>query len=104
MKVRQLLINEFIPHDLLLLADPSVEMIMTYIDLNYIYIAELDGLAIGVLVLYPISEEVIEIKNIAIDESSQNRGIGTLLLLYADKIARDLGFDKLIVGTADVSF
>lgn len=103
MKIRQLGRKEPIPLRLLLLADPSEEMIMAYFSPNYTYIAELSNEIIGVFILYPLNDETIEIKNIAVQEDFQGKGVGTILLSYATQIARDHDFYKLVIGTADAS-
>ena len=103
-KVRKILDNEDIPYDLLLDADPSMEVISTYLGLSEIYVALLEKKIIGTFVLYPVDQEILEIKNIAVEEGLQRRGIGKLLLKNAVEIARAMGFKKLDIATSNASF
>ena len=102
--VRKILDSEDIPYDLLLDADPSMEVISTYLGLSEIYVALLKNKIIGTFVLYPVDRETLEIKNIAVEESLQRRGIGKLLLTNATEIARARGFKKLNIATSNASF
>lgn len=101
--VRKILDGEEVPYDLLLDADPSIEVISTYLGLSEIYIALLQGKIIGSFVLYPVDPDTLEIKNIAVDESLQNRGIGKMLLEYATQIAAGKGAKKIIIATSNAS-
>ena len=103
MKIRLLNPGEQIPYDLLLSADPSIEVIGRYLDRNYTYVAEKEGRIAAVYILYPVEADIIEIKNIAVAEDCRNQGVGTALLVHAAGISRDSGYSKLIIGTADVS-
>lgn len=103
-KVRKILDNEDIPYDLLLDADPSIKVISTYLGLSEIYVALLENKIIGTYVLYPINHDILEIKNIAVEEGLQRRGIGKLLLNHATEIARARGITKLHIATSNASF
>ncbi|MFC5046137.1 GNAT family N-acetyltransferase [Aquimarina hainanensis] len=89
--------------DLLELADPSRIQIESYLASGTCYIAVSNMETIGVIVLHKINATTIEIKNIAIKESQQKKGYGKALLAYAEKISRDSGFKKLIIGTGNSS-
>ena len=103
-KVRKILDNEDIPYELLLDADPSIEVISTYLGLSEIYVALLKNKIIGTFVLYPVDHEILEIKNIAVKEGLQRRGIGKLLLKNATEMARARGIKKLDIATSNASF
>src|SRR5258705_6363105 len=103
-KVRKILDSEDIPYDLLLDADPSLEVVSTYLRLSEIYVALLENRIIGTFVLYPVDQETLEIKNIAVDEKLQRSGIGKLLLKIATEIARARGVKKLDIATSNASF
>lgn len=92
-----------IPYDLLLLADETVEAINRYIHQSDIYILERDNKIIAVYVLQTISKDIIEIKNIAVDKAFQGQGIGRKLLKDAVDRAKQMGFTKITIGTADAS-
>lgn len=95
--------NSYIPFDLLELADPSRIRINEYLKTGTCYVAKDDSKVIGVLVLHPIDSTSIEIKNIAVDESEQGKGFGKELLRYSDLVSRELGFEKLVIGTGNSS-
>ncbi|NPV51322.1 MAG: GNAT family N-acetyltransferase [Candidatus Methanofastidiosum sp.] len=101
--IRQLQKNEEIPYKLLLLADETIEAIDKYINDSEIYIFENDNETIAVYVLQKISDDTIEIKNIAVDTKYQGRGIGTLLLRDASLRAKAKGFKTIIIGTGDIA-
>lgn len=95
--------DEQIPFELMLTADPSVQAIKAYIDDSIIYVAYIENRIIGEYALYPLNGDEIEIKNIAVDEAFQNRGIGKLLLTDATQKAIDGGYKKLLIGTSNAS-
>ncbi|HEY2349398.1 MAG TPA: GNAT family N-acetyltransferase [Puia sp.] len=103
-KVRKILDNEDIPYDLLLDADPSMEVVSTYLKLSEIYVALLENKIIGTFVLYPVNQETLEIKNIAVDEKLQRKGIGKMLLSKATEIAIAKGARKIDIATSNASF
>ncbi|RAJ08833.1 aminoglycoside 6'-N-acetyltransferase I [Chitinophaga skermanii] len=99
---RPLANGEAIPYHLLLLADPSKEMIDAYLDDNNVFVYEVGGEVVGVYVLWQ-DGAYIEIKNIAVHEAMQARGIGSLLINDAIARARDLGFPQIHIGTGNSS-
>lgn len=101
--IRPLSQNESIPYNLLLLADPSKDIIDKYISSAEVYIAALKENIVGAYVLYPVNPDTVEIKNIAVDPKHQGNGIGKLLLTDAAKTAKDKGFNRIIIGTANAS-
>ena len=101
--IRQLKKNEEIPYNLLLLADETIEAINRYINDSEIFIFEKDNETIAIYVLQKISDDTIEIKNIAVDTKHQGRGIGKLLLRDAISRAKAKGFKTIIIGTGDIA-
>jgi aminoglycoside 6'-N-acetyltransferase I len=65
--IRLLEKDKKIPYDLLLLADETMEAINKYIHQSDIYVLDQDNIIIAVCVLQTISNDTIEIKNIAVD-------------------------------------
>lgn len=96
--------NNDIPFDLLELADPSRIKINEYLKTGTCYVAKIDSKIVGVLVLNQIDATSIEVKNIAVDESEQGKGFGKALLRYSELVSRELGFNKLVIGTGNSSF
>jgi ribosomal protein S18 acetylase RimI-like enzyme len=86
--------------DLLMLADPSVEMIDRYLDMGELFVMKGEGKAVGVAVVMEISPEECELKNLAVCEKCQKRGYGRQMLEflfghYAGK------YKTMLVGTAE---
>lgn len=92
-----------IPFDLLKLADPSERQINSYITTGNCYIAKIDSKIVGVIILNKIDSNTIEVKNIAVRKSEQGKGIGKILLKYAEKISQELEYKNLIIGTGNSS-
>jgi len=101
--ISQLGKSDEIPYSLLLDADPSIELVDKYLKVSEIYIAKLKNQIVGVYVLCPVNSELVEIKNIAVEEKFQGNGIGKLLLDDAFKLAKRKGYKELIIGTANSS-
>ena len=101
--IRQLRSDEKIPYDLLLLADETIEAINRYINDSDIFIFEKDNETIAIYVLKEISNDTIEIKNIAVDTKHQGQGIGKLLLRDAISRAKAKGFKTIVIGTGDTA-
>ncbi|WP_192869532.1 GNAT family N-acetyltransferase [Lentibacillus sediminis] len=91
------------PMDLLLLADPSKEMIEKYLESGQCYTLEVNNETVGVYVLMPVSAGVIEIMNIAVAEKEQGKGLGKQLLAHAIEQARKQGFKQVQIGTGNSS-
>jgi ribosomal protein S18 acetylase RimI-like enzyme len=95
--------QESIPYDLLLLADPAKDMIDAYLKTSKVFIAEKNKALGGVVVLFPVSNETIEIKNIAVLPDLQGQGVGTFLIKKSIETAAENGFIDIIIGTANSS-
>jgi len=92
-----------LPFDLLLLADESIGVIEKYIYDSEVYVAteSEDSEAVAVFALLKLSNSDIEIKNIAVAETLQNRGIGSFLISEIKRLAKVAKFENVIVGTPD---
>ncbi len=93
-----------IPYELLLLADPSREMVDDYIVRGDCYLAYEDGELVGQFVLIATHPRTLEIVNVAVRESRQGQGIGKSLVFKAIETAREAGAAVLEIGTANSSF
>jgi ribosomal protein S18 acetylase RimI-like enzyme len=95
-----------LPFDLLLLADETIEAIKKYIYDSEVYVVNTDEhiRPIAVFALYKISNKEIEIKNIAVSEALQGKGIGSYLVNEVKRIAGRKNFNSVIVGTPDSAF
>jgi ribosomal protein S18 acetylase RimI-like enzyme len=101
--IRPLDKGEAIPYELLLDADPSMDAISKYLASSDIYVASLAGRVIATFVLHSPNADTIEIKNIAVEEQLQNKGIGKLLLTNATQIAIEKGATSIVIGTSNAS-
>ncbi|ODG90682.1 MULTISPECIES: GNAT family N-acetyltransferase [Bacillaceae] len=89
--------------NLLLLADPSKEMVDKYIQKSNIYEVLDQNLLVGVLVLMENSSEEVEIKNIAIDPTFQGQGFGKNLIHFGINESKKLGYSKISICTGNSS-
>src|SRR4029078_11837396 len=105
LKVTRLLQQEDLPFDLLLLADETVEAIGKHIYDSEVYVAKADACpnVLATFVLQKITEKEIEIKNIAVAKPFQNKGIGSYMIGEIRRIASEVNYDYVIVGTPDSS-
>jgi len=101
--IRRLADDEEIPYRLLLLADETTEAIDKYIHDCDIFIYQPNLSLIAVYALQQISLEEIEIKNIAVDEKYQSKGIGKFLLRDAIDRANERNYRIITIGTGDAS-
>ena len=101
--VRELNDEEAKPYELLLLADPYKKLIDTYLKYSKIFIATTADEIMGAVVLFPLSNDVVEIKNIAVKVEFQGNGIGKLLLDAAVEIGRKENYTLICIGTANSS-
>jgi aminoglycoside 6'-N-acetyltransferase I len=94
--------EEPLPFDLLLLADPSRDMIDRYLNHSEVYLAKTGDEIIGILVLVRTGKSA-EIMNVAVCDNYQRKGIGSQLIRYAIDVAKSMDLQKLYIGTADTS-
>lgn len=92
-----------VPYELLLLADPSKELVDAYLIHSEIYVATIQDDIHGVIVLTSLSSESMEIKNVAVRPESHGKGIGSFLINEAIQIFADRKMRSIYIGTADSS-
>lgn len=95
--------NDRIPYELLLLADPSKDLVDEYIKQSEVFTARQIDEIIGVIVLFPLTTEAVEIKNIAVKPEFQGQGIGSYLIKKAVQLALLNGQKNICIGTANSS-
>jgi len=95
--------EELFPYDLMLLADPSLDLIKEYASRGEVYIAELHNIVIGVYVLIRTRPATMELVNLAVKESSHGKGIGKALIKDAVERAKKADMKTLEVGTGNSS-
>lgn len=103
MIIRKLNKHENPPMQLLLLADPSIEMIENYLTRGECYIGEIDDVIISVYVLLPTRPETVELMNIAVAEEYQSMGLGKRLVLNAIQTAKAHRYKTIEIGTGNSS-
>lgn len=89
--------------DLLLLADPSRSMIEEYLADGKLYAAAWEGTVVGVFVIVPLEGNAWELKNIAVAEEWQGKGVGKVLLAGTLDAVRSEGGAYVEVGTGNSS-
>lgn len=94
-------IEPFMP--LLLLADPSEELVRGYANPQNTVGATLEGEPIGVYVLVDKGDQLMELKNIAVRADWQGKGLGKILIGHALERAGDHGALRMEVGTGNSS-
>ncbi len=52
----------------------------------------------GVLVLTPLNESEVKMRQVAVEQELQGKGIGKLLVDYSEKQARLMGFRKIVMN------
>ncbi|HWO96663.1 MAG TPA: GNAT family N-acetyltransferase [Bacillus sp. (in: firmicutes)] len=88
---------------LLLLADPSEQVVKSYIKRSHCLAANDGEKTVGIIALLPTRPETLEIVNVAVLESEQGKGYGKQLIQYAIEFARDNGYKTLEIGTGNSS-
>jgi len=102
-QIRPLSHDQSVPMDLLLLADPSKEKVLTYVQSGSCYAAYHAQDVIGVYVLLSLYQQTVEIINVAVKESWQEKGIGKQLIRHAIAEAKAAGFHTIEIGTGNSS-
>lgn len=103
LNIRRLVGKEKLSMDLLLLADPSREMVMAYANRGECYVAEIEEKVIGVYILLPARPGIVELANVAVAKEHQGKGFGKRLVLDAIRRAGKRGFKTIEVGTGNSS-
>ncbi len=93
--------NKDAPMDLLLIADPSEELLKNYLKKGTCYTAKLKGETTGVILTLETKPKTIEIMNIAVKEKSQNKGIGKQLLLHVIDEIKKGSANTIEIGTGN---
>nr|WP_294859347.1 GNAT family N-acetyltransferase [uncultured Fluviicola sp.] len=94
--------GEEIPYDLLLLSDDTIEAIDKNLDGGKLFTAKIEDRVEAAFILKIVEPDTIEIKNIAVSETKQGKGIGTVLLNFIISKSIEENLKKLIVGTCDL--
>lgn len=66
-------------------------------------VCEKEGQIVGCCILTPIDKTVVQLRQMAVDDSVQKKGIGAELLLFAEESAEENGFDKIVLHARKVA-
>ena len=57
----------------------------------------------GCLVLTPVNAEDIKMRQVAVDDRIQRKGIGTQLVLFSERLARERGYKRMVLNARDTA-
>lgn len=89
--------------DYLLLADENEIVVNKYINDGEMYSIHFKNDIVGVVLFTYHSNQVVELKNIALDPKYRGRGLGKVVIAEAFKKFKRKGISKVIAGTANSS-
>ncbi|MBC8064688.1 MAG: GNAT family N-acetyltransferase [Chlorobia bacterium] len=58
---------------------------------------------VGCLVLTPENAEDIKMRQVAVDDQIQGKGIGTELVIFSERLARDRGYKRMVLSARDTA-
>lgn len=90
------------PLSLLMLADPSTERVLGYINGCTVFVGEEDGATIAVAAVQQRQDE-FELMAIAVAEAQQGCGLGRQMLAHVVQFAKNNGAKRVTVGTGNSS-
>lgn len=93
--------NDNAPMDLLLLADPAIDLVRSYLEQGECYIAVKNDDTVGVILVMPTKANTIEVMNLAVKEEFQNKGIGKKLLLFVIDEIKKTDTKTIEIGTGN---
>ncbi|UXR53834.1 GNAT family N-acetyltransferase (plasmid) [Staphylococcus simulans] len=85
--------------DLLLLANPSKELLLEHLESGECFIYKNNFEVLGCYVLKEINKNRVELLDIAVSENKQGLGIGKKLLSHLFNYVKKSGYAEIIVGT-----
>ena len=86
--------------ELLLLADPCREMVLRYLEEGELHSLTLHGELAAEAVVLPLSPTLCELKNLAVREDLQGKGLGSALVNHLAALYQGR-FQEMQVGTSD---
>ncbi len=98
--IRLLQDTDAIPYELLLDADPSKTLVDRYMSKGETYLARQGHETLAVCVVLPLNQETIEIKNLAVAEKVQGKGIGKAMIAHVFDAAKQKGYKTILIATS----
>jgi|SRR6478672_7032474 len=86
---------------LLLLADDSEQQVRGYMQRGILFVAEEAGRDVGIVLAIPSVLGEVELKAVAVDPASHNRGIGKRMLAMVLAALGKRGFKRVVLGTGN---
>ncbi len=80
------------------------ERVQLYEDVQDFWVAELGGTVVGCGAVHPLWEDIAEIRTVAVDPDTRNRGVGAAIMERLIMTVRELGIARVFVLTFEVSF
>jgi ribosomal protein S18 acetylase RimI-like enzyme len=87
----------------LLLADESETIVKQYMNEGEMFSIHYEGKIAGVVLFISDSNQIVELKNIALAEDFRGLGLGKAVIRESFAIYQQKGYAKMIVGTANSS-
>lgn len=100
-KITKLECNTEAPMDLLLLADPSEELVRSYLEKGVCYTAQWNEEVLAVALIMETQAKTMEVMNLAVKEEYQNKGIGKQLLLHVIEEIKKGDAKTIEIGTGN---
>lgn len=73
-------------------------------DANELHLAATDGNSIlGILLLRPLSDEVVKMRQVAVASNLQGQGIGKKMVAYSEELTKSMGFKQIELNARKVS-
>ena len=63
----------------------------------------IDGKLVGCLVLKPIDVKQIQMRQVAVDEKIQGKGIGRMMVKHSEDFAKKLGFQEMLLHARETA-
>lgn len=79
----------------------SEQLEKEYSDIHIAYFKDKD--LIGCLILSPIDDITVRMRQVAVDEKYQGQKIGTKMVKYSEKFAKKNGFNEMILHSREVA-
>ena len=58
---------------------------------------------VGTLLLQILDEKTIKMRQVAVDQDSQSKGIGSKLVLFSERFIKEKGFEKITLNARDTA-
>ena len=100
MEIRKIDSNKLDYKDLLLEADPEIEVVKEYIDKGDMYVLFDNEIPVAEILITKVNDEECELKNIATSKSVRGKGYAGKLISYVFEIYSKK-YKRMIVGTTE---